>query len=117
MEISHKRMQLSLHVVRRDNQPLEDRLVQKTSRLGVAGFCLGGRLCRSQRCLVFSREFGLFSILTIAFYTALWFFQWQLPVHVSTAPAEVAVLITLVIFLVASVTTYLSNASRHDLSW
>lgn len=58
------------------------------------------------------REFRWFFALTALFYVPLGLLQWRYPVNVSTAPVEATIGITAVIFLVGSVTNYLSGSSR-----
>lgn len=58
------------------------------------------------------REFAWFFALTAVFYVPLGLLQWRYPVTVATAPAEATIIITAIIFLVGSVTNYLSGSSR-----
>jgi hypothetical protein len=54
-------------------------------------------------------KYRWFFTLTFAFYAFLWYFQTHDPIEISTAPAEASALITLVIFLVGSVATYINS--------
>jgi hypothetical protein len=57
-------------------------------------------------------EFRWFFALTALFYVPLGILQWRYPVDVPTAPVEATIGITAVIFVVGSVTNYLSGSSR-----
>jgi hypothetical protein len=57
-------------------------------------------------------EFRWFFALTALFYIPLGLLQWRYPVKVNTAPAGVTIGITAIIFLVGSVTNYLSVSAR-----
>lgn len=66
-----------------------------------------------RRIIVVSfKEFRWFFALTAVFYIPLAVLQWLYPVHVPTAPVDITIGITAVIFLVGSVTNYLSSSSR-----
>lgn len=67
--------------------------------------------------IVSVKEFGWFFVLVAAFYIPLGILQWQYPVEIATAPVETTIGITAVIFLVGSVTNYLSGSSRRMPFW
>lgn len=58
------------------------------------------------------KEFRTFLIITCLFYLLLGTLQWKYPIPVKTAPAGVSIGITLVIYLVGTITTYVSASSR-----
>lgn len=58
------------------------------------------------------KEFRTFLLITFLFYLLLGTLQWQFPIPVKTAPAGVSIGITIVIFLVGTITTYVSASSR-----
>jgi hypothetical protein len=58
------------------------------------------------------KEFRTFLLITGLFYLLLGTPQWQYPIPVKTAPAGVSIGITIVIFLVGTITTYVSASSR-----
>jgi hypothetical protein len=73
---------------------------------------------RFWRIIVVSvKEFGWFFVLVAGFYTPLGILQLQYPVKIPTAPVGITIGITAIIFLVGSVTNYLSGSSRGRLFW
>lgn len=57
-------------------------------------------------------EFRTFLLITAAFYLVLGMLQWQFPISAKTAPAGISIGITLIIFMVGTITTYVSASSR-----
>jgi hypothetical protein len=58
------------------------------------------------------KEFRKFLLIICFFYGVLGLLQWQYPISAKTAPAGVSIGITLIIFLVGTITTYVSASSR-----
>jgi hypothetical protein len=58
------------------------------------------------------KEFRTFLLITASFYLVLGILQWRFPISAKTAPAGVSIAITLIIFIVGTITTYVSASSR-----
>jgi hypothetical protein len=60
------------------------------------------------------KEFRNFLAVAALFYIFLLYFQWHHPVHVTHAPAGLTVGVTALLFLVSTVTNFLSGSGRSE---